>query len=123
MSRRAAVSSATIEIPSIPHLVVDAPPVPEAPAFAKRLWTGGPGTTQQAIRLPDGRKVRPNIGGAYVLHSPDDYEFVKRALGPMAFEENLDEPEKCGHCDWVVYSSRAFGYHINNSHPGPRSSR
>ena len=114
-------------LPEIPVLVPSAPdPTPEAPpAFARRLWTAGPGSAQEGIRLPDGQKIRPGRDGAYVLRSPEEYAFVKGALGARGWEENFppDAPsETCSHCGWTVRSTGALAHHYNNLHPGPRQS-
>ncbi len=115
-----------ILVPNIPNFATPVPvPEPDAP-FVARFWTAGPGSPQEAIRVGEFQKLRPGRDGAIVVRDPDTAAFVRQALGPRAWEDDIapDAPSmECTACSWSTRSTRAYQHHVNNLHPGPRTGR
>lgn len=113
--------------PPIPHLIPDDAPTGPEEGEVRRFWTGGPGSPQEAIVMvregDDGKlhreKYRPGLDGAIVTRSPEAYAFVKAALGPRAWEDDIPvglPSQRCTKCGWTTRSTRAYEYHANNAH-------
>jgi hypothetical protein len=122
-------------------------PVPAGTEKVYRFWTAGPGSPQTAILKTTpamragepvyqldprtGRseqmyfrtKFKPGRDGSLVVYTEEDAAYVRKHMGNDLYEEDLPPGVadlKCTHCNWTCRSMRAFEYHLNNLHPGPR---
>lgn len=103
---------------------VPATPRPPAsiPAGFKpvRVWTGGPGSSQEKIVRPGTiYGIKPRVDGSYLMENPEDVALVKAALGGRYWPDDIPSDAdsiRCDECGWTTRSYRAYQWHSNNAH-------
>lgn len=99
---------------------------PEDPKLAEpiRIWTGGPGSPQEKILLPNsshGLKPRPD--GSYLIETEAQLAAAKVALRSRWWEDTIPEDRnslKCEGCQWTCRSYEAMNWHQNFTHGRPQ---
>lgn len=100
------------------------PVEPEPPFEPVKVWTGGPGSNQEKIFVPNGQSLKPGRDYAYHVRTKRQYDTLKKALGPRFWLSNVPEGEqrpKCDTCGWQTDSYQAAMWHTNQAHGRPQA--